>query len=81
MYDPVVFLTDNKYTTQLGQLVNSLQEVIKEPVIYMVAPSSSSPGEQLALVPDRVECLQQLSQPNESYSGIQIHDHLRIFLW
>lgn len=71
VYDPVVFLTDNEYTTQSGLLVNSLQEVIKEPVIYMIAPSNSSPDEQLALVPDRVECLQQLSQPIESHSAFR----------
>ena len=37
----------------------------------MIAPSSSSPDEQLALVPDRVECLGQLSQPIETQTGIK----------
>ena len=61
VYDLIVFLTDDEYTTKTGQLVSNLLEVIEEPVIYMIAPSSSSPDEQLALVPDRVECLQQFS--------------------
>lgn len=45
-----------------GQSVSNLQELIEEPAISMIVPSSSSP-EQLALVPDRVECLRQFSQP------------------
>ena len=79
IYDPIVFLTEDEYTTKTGQSVSSLQEVIEEPAIYMIAPSSSSPEEQLALVPDRVECLQQLSQPIVSQTGIQINDCLRFF--
>ena len=45
----------------------------------MIAPSSSSPDKQLALVPDRCECLTQLSQPIETQTGIQVYDHLRFF--
>ena len=79
VYDPLVFLTDDEYTIITGQLISNVQEVIEEPVIYMIAPSSSSPDEQLALVPDRVECLQQFSQPIMSETGVQINDRLRFF--
>ena len=54
--------------------------MIEEPVIFMIGPSSSCPDEQLALVPDRVECLQQFSQPILSETGIQVNDHLRFFV-
>ena len=57
VYDPLVFLTDDEYATITGQLISNVQEVIEEPVIYMIYPKSSSPDQQLALVPDRVECL------------------------
>lgn len=79
VYDPIAFLTDDEYTAKTGQSVSNLQELIEEPAIYMIAPSSSSPEEQLALVPDRVECLQQFSQPILSQTGIQIKDCLRFF--
>ena len=79
IYDPIVFFTDDEYTNQTGQSVSNLQEVIEEPLIYMIAPSSSSPDEQLALVPERCECLQQLSQPIISQSGIQVSDCLSFF--
>ena len=79
VYDPIVFLTDDEYKTQTGQFVSNVQEVIEEPAIYMIAPSSSSPDEQLALVPDRVECLQQLTQPIVSQTGLHINDCLRFF--
>ena len=81
VYDPIVFLTEGEYTATSGQSISDLQEIIEEPVIYMIAPSSSSPDEQLALVPDRCECLTQLSQPIETQTGIQVYDHLRFFLW
>ena len=77
VYDPIVFLTDDKYSAKTGQTVSNLQEMIEEPAIYMIVPSSSSPDEQLALVPDRVECLQQFSQPILSQTGVQVNDRLR----
>ncbi len=40
-----LFLTDDEYTAKTGQPVSNLQEVIEEPAIYMIAPSSSSPEE------------------------------------
>ena len=48
-------------------------------MIYMIAPSSSPPADQLALVGDRIECLQELSIPITATNGVQIHDCLRFF--
>ena len=45
----------------------------------MIAPSSSSPTDQLALVGDRLECLQELSKPTVASNGVEIHDQLRFF--
>ena len=45
----------------------------------MIAPSSSSPTDQLALVGDRLERLQELSKPTVASNGVEIHDQLRFF--
>ena len=43
----------------------------------MIAPSSSSPSDQLALVSDRLECLQELSVPLTACNG----EHLTGFIF
>ena len=45
----------------------------------MIAPSSSSPSDQLSLIGDRLECLTELSQMIASSRGIEFHDDLRFF--
>ena len=44
-----------------------------------VSPNSSSPADQLALIGDRIERLQELSQPITASNGEQIHDQLCFF--
>ena len=61
------------------QQVTNLQEIIEEPVVYMIAPSTSSPEHQIALVSDRVECLMELTQPILSKCGVEVNDKLRFF--
>lgn len=53
-----------------------MQAAIEVHEIYMVAPSSSSPSDQFALISDRTECLQDLSI---ACNGEKIHDKLRFF--
>ncbi len=79
VYDPAVYLTEREYTRKTGLPVQNLQAIIEEPTIYMIAPSSSSPTDQLALVPDRVECLKELSQQVVASNGIAITDKMRFF--
>ena len=45
----------------------------------MIAPSSSSPADQLALVGDRIECLQELSRSITTSNGTEVKDCLRFF--
>lgn len=45
----------------------------------MIAPSSSSPSDQLSLIGDRLECLTDLSQTIMSGNGIAFRDDLRFF--
>ena len=79
IYDPAVFLTDDQYTAKTGKYISNLQAIIEEPAIYMIAPSSSSPTDQLALVGDRLEYLRELSKPTIARNGVEIHDQLRFF--
>ena len=79
IYDPAVFFTENEYKAKTGKNITNLQGIIEEPAIYMIAPSSSSPTDQLALVGDRLERLQELSKPTVASNGVEIHDQLRFF--
>ena len=47
----------------------------------MIAPSSSSPADQLALIGDRMECLKELSEPIIASDGnTEITDCLGSFV-
>ena len=46
----------------------------------MIAPSTSSGEEQLALMGDRIECLKELSQTIKTSNGIPILDKMFFFV-
>ena len=79
IYDLAVFLMKEEYKEKYGKHVNNLHEIIEDPLVYMIAPSGSSPSDQLALIGDRLECLAELSQKIASSSGIHFQDELRFF--
>ena len=79
IYDSAVFLTSQEYAQKCGKKVSDLQETIEEPVVYMIAPSTSSPSDQLDLIGDHLECLSELSQTIASSNGIEIRDELWFF--
>ena len=70
IYDPKVFISEEEYGVAYKQQITNFQEIIEELVVYMIAPSTSSPEYQLALVPDRVDCLTELSNPIISKCGV-----------
>ena len=74
VYDPAVFLTD----LECSQVTN-IQETVEQPVIYIISPSSSSPSDQLALIGDRVECLQEMSISLTASNGVVVNDTMRFF--
>lgn len=74
IYDPAVFLTAEECKS-----ISNLQELLEEPTIYMILPSGSSPSNQLALVGDRVECLQEMSSNIVASNGVVVHDKMRFF--
>ena len=81
IYDPAVFYTQEYWKSLNPQKGNvHIQSLVEEPMIYMIAPSSSSHTDQLALVGDRTECLSELSKPVITSDGTtEINDCLRFF--
>ena len=75
LYDSGVFLTE----AELGNIHN-LQEEIEQPVIQMVAPSSSSLSDQLALVPDKLESLEGMAEAIPDRRGVPVNDRVRFFI-
>ena len=59
---------------------NTCQAIIEEPEIHMIALSSSSAEDQVAFIPDRYECLEELSEILYSSRGVPVKDVCRFFL-
>ena len=57
VYDPAVFFSEDECKAKPHLSVKNIQEEIEQPMIYMIAPSSSSAQDQLSLIGDRIECL------------------------
>ena len=58
-------------------MVKNLQEEIEQPKIHMIAPSTLTLSDQLALVADRLECLQELAEAVVAPNGVPIMDKMR----
>ena len=68
LFDPGVFKQFND------------QNRIEEPQLYMLCLSSSSSADQLATIPDRIDCFLDLQEPIISEKGIYVHDTMRMFV-
>lgn len=73
VYDPAVYLTGDLRTT-------SIQTIVEQPHLYLIALNSSSVEDQAAIIPDRVSCLPDLNDPVVTESGIAVHDVIRFFI-
>ena len=76
-YDPGVF-----YTHAECQRPNapSVQSVVEQPAIYLLAAGSSSAEDQVALLQDRIDCLLDLPTELNTSKGIKIRDKLKFFI-
>ena len=72
IYDPAVFFTEEECKTRHNINLKNLQEEIEQPTIYLIAPSTSSAEEQLALMGDRIECLKEMSTTLMATNGVPI---------
>lgn len=80
LYDPAVFFTNKEYKEMTPHLSNiNVQAEIEQAEIYMLAMGSSSLEDQVALVPDRMECLQEVSSPVKSTDGVPVWDIAHFF--
>ena len=78
-YDPAVFLTQAEFENK-SHSNSQVQSLIEMPVLYLIPGGSSSVEDQAALIPDRTDCLQSLSEPISTASGLEIHDKMRFFI-
>ena len=73
LYDPAVF--------QSGKAgVQSIQAYVEEPENSIIAMSSSSINDQIALISDRVSCIRDMNLQIFTKNGIQIKDKLIFFI-
>ena len=56
MYDQAVFMSES------GKVSSNLQQLIEEPELYLVALSSSSPADQLGIIPAGLDDLPELAE-------------------
>ena len=61
IYDPLVFYTDSELT-ESPKTKASVQELVEQGEIYIMAHCSSSSADQAGLTPERVACLDSLSE-------------------
>ena len=79
VYDTAQFMTEQEYKVKTGKDVSNIQAIVEKPHIYIIAAGSSSAEDQAAVIPDRTECLHDLTQVCISSKGIGITDTLRFF--
>ncbi len=79
LYDPAMFLGNDEYSAKTGRPIHNIQEQVEQPHIYMLAASSSSISDQLALIADRVDCLHDLPKTVKTSEGVEVNDHLVFF--
>ena len=78
LYDDMVFKSDEQITTTCSSKAH-IQTLVEQPMVYLIALNSSSIDDQVAIIPDRVECLYDLNQPIVSSKGIEVRDILKFF--
>lgn len=75
-YDTPVFYTQEEYERISGNR-QSIQSIVEQPEIYMMAAGSSSVEDQVALIQD---CLHDLSTNLKASNAVEIRDTLRFFI-
>lgn len=56
VYDPAVFYTQTEFEARHGKC-QSIQSIVEQPVIHLMGAGSSSVEDQLALLQERLDCL------------------------
>ena len=75
VYDPLVYLTDDELVKS-HKATMTVQEMVEQGEVYIMAHCSSSSADQAGLIPERVD---SLSDPIVVEDGLRVHDSLRFF--
>ena len=78
VHNPLVYLTDKEVATS-SKSTMSVQEIVEQGEVYIMAHCSSSSADQAGFIPERVACLDGLSDPIDLEDGLRIHDSLQFF--
>jgi hypothetical protein len=78
VYNPLVYLTDEE-VARSSKSTMSVQETVEQGEVYIIAHCSSSSADQAGLIPERVACLDSLSDPIVLDNGLELHDSLQFF--
>lgn len=72
-------MSEEQYTYKTGKAVKCvcIQQLVGEPLIHIIAAGTSSIQDQASLIPDRVDCLEDFSQPLVSSNRVVVQDILR----
>ena len=79
IYDQGVHMNEEEYYRRTGKKVKSIQKLVEGPHIHIIGVGSSSAEDQASVLPDRVECLNDLNKVLTTGIGILINDELRFF--
>ena len=79
IYDQGVHLNEEEYYRRTGKEVKNIQKLVEAPHIHIIGVGSSSVEDQASVLPDRVECLNDLHKVSTTSLGIPINDELRFF--
>ena len=78
VYNPLVYLTDEEVAGS-SKSTMSVQEMVEQGEVYIMAHCSSSSADQAGLIPERLACLDGLSDPIDLEDGLRIYDSLQFF--
>ena len=78
LYDQATFYTNSEYEAITGKKVN-IQSLVEAPSLYIVARSSSCDEDQLCYIETRLDCLEELSDPTTTTTGVPVADKMRFF--
>ena len=76
IYDTAVFKTRSEME---GSFSDSVQAIVEQPELHMLAICSSAVEDRAALIGDRNSCIQDLSTPLNDSKGTEIQDELVLF--
>ena len=78
LHDQATFYTNSEYKAITGQEVN-IQSLVEAPSLYIVARSTLCDEEQLCYIETRLDCLDELSDPTMTTTGVAVTDKMTFF--